>query len=447
MLKQNLLKQMKFRILLLFFLSAVTGFAQELLTLPSAIEAGLKNNFSIILQTNNAEVLKNNNTAGNAGMLPSLGLTTTQNNTIYTTHQEAFSGAVKDVSNAVNTSLNAGLQLNWTLFDGLNMFVNRQTLDMMQQLGENQSRVAVEEVVSQIAQQYFNIIQLKKVVEVSRDAVSLSVQRKKIAEAQIKLGSGSLQQLLQSTVDLNADSTQLLLQITVLQNAKTDMNYLLARDAATPFDISDTIRLMQLSGYGEFVDKAMQQNTDLLAAKMDQRLSELNVKSVQSGRYPQLNLLSGYNFILQKSQTGFAQFNRSFGPYIGFTASYNLFDGSNTSREIRNARIMLNSSEITVEQTSLDVRTGIMKLYNSYQTSLELIKLETRNIEAAQQNVDMAFAKYKLGTITDIELREMQKKLLDARYTLLQSQFDAKKAEIELLQLSGDLIGLFNPKN
>lgn len=187
----------------------------------------------------------------------------------------------------------------------------------------------------------------------------------------------------------------------------------------------------------------MTQNADLLAAKMDQRISELNVKAAQSDRYPRINLQSGYNFILQKSQTGFAQFNRSYGPYFGLTASYNLFNGLNTSREIRNARIMLNSSEITVQQTSLDVRASILKLYNTYKASLELVKLENKNIEAAQQNVDMAFAKYKLGTITDIELREMQKKLLDARYTLLQSQFDAKKAEIELMQVSGDLIGLF----
>ena len=434
---------MKIRISILLLLLVSTSYAQELLTLPSAIETGLKNNFSIILQSNNTQVLKNNNTAGNAGMLPSLGWTATQNNTIYTTHQEAFSGAVKDVANAMNTSLNTGLQLNWTLFDGLNMFVNRQTLDMMQQMGENQSRITVENAITQIAQLYFNIIQLNRVIEVSRDAVNLSVQRKMIAEKQLKIGSGSLQQLLQSTVDLNADSAQLMLQVSLIENAKADMNYLLARDAVTSFDIVDSIRLLQLSDYEDIVAKAMTQNADLLAAKMDQRISELNIKAAQSDRYPRLNLQSGYNFILQKSQTGFAAFNRSYGPYFGVTASYNLFNGLNTSREIRNARIMLHSSEINVQQTSLDVRASILKLYTTYKTSLELVKLENKNIEAAQQNVDMAFAKYKLGTITDIELREMQKKLLDAKYTLLQSQFDAKKAEIELMQLSGDLIGLF----
>lgn len=436
---------MKYRILLLLFLTATAGFAQEVLTLKSAVETALKNNFSIILQDNNAEILRNNNTAGNAGMLPSVGLTATQNNTVYTTHQEAFSGAVKDVANAMNTSLNTGMQLNWTLFDGMNMFVNKKTLDIMQQMGENQSRLVVEDVVTQIALMYYAVIQLENVVDVSRNAVLLSQQRKKIAQAQIDIGSGSMLQLLQSTIDLNADSAQLLLQQAQLRNAMTDLNYLMARDAATTFGIYDSIRLMQLESYDEIVTKALTQNTGLLAARMDQQLSELNVKGAQSARYPKLNLLSGYNFILQKSQTGFAQFNRSYGPYFGFTASVNLFNGSNTNREIRNARILLNNSEISVQQTSLEIRSAIFKLYNSYKAALDLVKLETTNIEAAKHNVDLAFVKYKIGTITDIEFREMQQKLLDAQYLLLQSQFDAKKAEIELLQLSGNLTNLYNP--
>lgn len=436
---------MKYRFSLIFILIACAGSAQEFLTLPSAIETGLKNNYSIILQINNVEILKNNNVAGNAGMLPSVGFTATQNNTVYTTHQEAFSGAVKDVSGAMNTSLNAGFQLNWTLFDGMNMFVNKKTLDMMQQLGENQSRIAVEETVSQIALMYFNIIQLKKVVEVSRDAVNLSLQRKEIAKAQITLGSGSLQQLLQSTVDLNADSALLLMQLSQLRNAKADMNYLLARDAGTAFEILDSIELVPLSSYEDIVFKAMTQNTELLAAKMEYRISQLDVERARSARYPQLDLLSGYNFILQKSQTGFAQFNRSYGPYFGLSAHINLFNGLNTSREIKNARILQNNSEISFEQTSLGMRTTILKLYNTYAAALELIQLEKKNSEAARRNVEMAFAKYKLGTITDIELREMQKKLLDAQYLLLQSQSEAKRAEIQLLQLSGSLISVYKP--
>ena len=90
---------------LLFVIITTTGFSQEIMTLPRAIETGLKNNFSIILQKNSEEISKNNNTLGNAGFLPVLGLTGTQNNTYSTTHQKTFTGTTRDITNARNNTL------------------------------------------------------------------------------------------------------------------------------------------------------------------------------------------------------------------------------------------------------------------------------------------------------------------------------------------------------
>lgn len=65
--------------------------------------------------------------------------------------------------------------------------------------------------------------------------------------------------------------------------------------------------------------------------------------------------------------------------------------------------------------------------------------MELINKEVAGRNVKVAFEKYRLGAINDIELRETQKKYIDAQYQLLLSQFQAKNAEIELLRISGEL--------
>ncbi len=434
---------MKTRLIIVLAFLAGSAAAQEILTLPAAVEWSLKNNFSIILQSNAAAIAKNNNTAGNAGMLPSLGWTGTQNNTVYTTHQRAFSGTEKNVTNALNTSVNTGLQLNWTLFDGMNMFAGKQMLGSLQELGENTSRAVLENTVADVALAYYNIVQLKQVVKVNEEAVRLSHERLKIAEARFSLGSGSQLAVLQSTVDLNTDSTSLLNQLTLLDNARADMNFLLARDANTPFDIYDSIQLITIGSYEDLAGKAMQQNTELLAARMDERIAELDLRIAQSARYPKVAFQSGYNFIRQKSQTGFAEYNQSYGPYFGLTASYTLFNGFNTSRNIRNARVMLNSGEVTVQQTGFDIRTRILKLYNSYKTALGIAGLQQANVAVARTNEYVAFEKYMLGSLSDIELREAQKKLIDSQYQLLEAQFQAKQAEIEIMRLSGDLMGLF----
>jgi len=429
---------LQFVILLLF--TSINSPAQEVMTLSRSIETGLKNNYSIILQRNQAQIAKNDNTIGNAGFLPSLDFSATQNNTISTTHQQQFSGQTKDVSNALNNTLNIGIQLNWTLFDGLDMFVSKKMLGVLEDLGENGTRIVVEGTVADITMTYYGIIQLAKLVRVAQDAVDLSMQRKYIAQAKLTLGAGSQLMLLQSTVDLNADSTRLIQQLVSLANTRTDFNRLLARDISTPFTIIDSIRMNDPVSYDSLVNKALMQNSQLIAARLNQDLARLGVRQAQSARYPSLNFTAGYSYSTLNSQTGFLQYNQSYGPSFGISLSYALFNGFNVNRTIKDARVLMNSGEIEVQDAELELRAGLLKLYNQYQSNLAVVKMQITNVEVAGENVNVAFEKYKLGSLNDVELREIQQKLIDAEYQLILSQFEAKKAEVELFRLSGDLL-------
>jgi outer membrane protein len=416
---------------------------QDTLTLFQAVQIGLENNYSIIIQKNNAQIATNNNTAGHAGFLPEVTLNATQNNTITTTHQDMFNGTSKDVTAAHGRSFNAGIQLTWTLFDGFSMFTNKSTLDVLEQMGETEARLTVENTVSAIIRNYYGIIQQQKMVQVLRDAVGLSLQRKQIAEAKLVLGSGSRPMLLQSTVDLNSDSTNLLNEMASLQGYKADLNRLLGRDPETAYTIVDTIILDNILSYGSLLEKARSQNAELTIAEHNKELSLLALKSARSQRYPSLAFQAGYSYNRLNSQTGFLEFNRSIGPSYGLTVSYPIFNGMNVSRDIHNAKIGISNSGYQFQDTESDIHTNLFKLFTGYTTSVQVVRLQSVNQDVARENVDVAFEKYRLGTINDIDLRETQKKFIDAQYQLLLSQFQAKEAEIELLRISGELVGLF----
>jgi len=433
-------KKIKFVPLLLLFFIPVISPAQEVMTLNKAIQVGLNKNYSILLQKNQAQISKNNNTLGNAGFLPSVDIDATQNINISTTHQEQFSGQTKDVTNAQNNTLNVGIQLNWTLFDGLNMFVSKKMLGILEDLGENGTRIVVEGTVADITMTYYGIIQLTNLVHVAQDAVDLSMQRKQIAQAKLSLGAGSQLMLFQSTVDLNADSTRLIQQLVQLANTKADFNRLLAYDVNTKLNLEDTIRINEPVNYDTILAKALKQNSQLIAARFNQDLARLSVRQAQSERYPTLNFAAGYDYSTLNSQTGFLQYNQSYGPSFGFNLTYTLFNGFNINRTIKNARILMNSGDIEVRDAEQELRTELLKLNNQYLSSLEVVKMQLTNVEVAHQNVTVAFEKYKLGSLNDVELREIQQKLIDAEYQLISSQFEAKKSEIELLRLSGELL-------
>lgn len=424
---------------LLFSLSPGPLFSQDTLTLGDAISTGLRENFSIILSRNNLELAQSNNTIGNAGMLPEVTLNGTNNNTYNTTYQKLFNGTERDVNNAQSRTFNANVALSWTLFDGLAMFTNKSILDELEAMGEMESRMMIENTVGAIILNYYGIVQQKKMVKVLQDAVDLSLQRKTIAQAKFSLGSESELTLLQASVDLNADSNNLIQQVASLQNARANLNQLLGREPGVMFETNESIDLLEALDYDSLLAQSATQNIDLLLSRSSVLLSEMDLRNAKSDRYPQLNFNASYGYNQLSAQTGYLEYNRAYGPAFGFTLSYNLFNGFNTSREIRNARIALNSAEVSRQQSEVDVTHSLYILYNDYKSNLDLVRLETINQDIARRNVEVALEKYRLGTISDIDLRETQKKLIDSQYQLLLAQFRTKQAETELRRISGEL--------
>ena len=416
----------------------VTG--QEILTLAEAIRIGLENNYSIMVTRNDALVASNNNTIGNAGFLPAVTLNATQNNTITNTHQETAAGNINDISGATNRNLNAGVQLSWTLFDGFSMFVGKNMLNILEEMGETQARITIENTLSAIILNYYGVIQQQKLIQVLEDAAALSLKRKNIMEAKINLGAGSELQLLQSTVDLNTDSINLIRETANMQQTMADLNQLLARNPETRFIATDSITLDDALSFDSLLARSKTQNSELLMAKSNADLNSLAVKDAQSQRYPKLNLNAAYNYNYLTAETGYLKNNRSLGPSFGLSLTYPLFDGFNIDRTIKNAKVELVTMETILKETDLGIHTDLYKLYIDYITNLRIVDIETLNKEVARENVDVAFEKYRLGSINDIELRETQKKFIDAQYQLLLSQFQAKKAEVELLRISGELV-------
>jgi outer membrane protein TolC len=191
--------------------------------------------------------------------------------------------------------------------------------------------------------------------------------------------------------------------------------------------------------YDNLLINARSENRDLQIARKNSDLSVLALKDAQSQRYPMLNFQTAYNYNQLNSQTGFLEYNQSYGPSFGFTISYPIFNGFNVNRTIANAKVELHTQQTQVRDTELSVQTDLYTIFIDYITNLQIVDIEIINQEVARKDMEVAFEKYRLGSISDIDLRETQKKYIDAQYQLLLSEFQAKQAETELLQISGEL--------
>ncbi len=429
-------KQISYIVGLLFCVT--NAIAQERLTLEEAIRIGLENNYDIKLSRNSQEISKNDLRYGMTAMLPTVTGNLVDVNNVQTSEVELSNGGTRNANNAKTTSLNYGASLNWKIFDGFQMFTNYDKLKEFDKLGELNVKLNVQTTIADIIASYFDLVAQEQQLEATQTALDVSNIRLKNADSRFKIGKGSKLELLAAKVDLSADSSQLLRQQSVYSSSKTKLNELLARDLNISFDVSDTIIVDKSLSFETLKIQAEGQNPYLQIAAVNQKLSELNLKTIKGARYPTVTITSGYNFAKTTSPpTGFSIRSNTHGFNYGITASVNIFNGLQQIKNEKNAELELNSSRINQAKTSQSINAQLIRLYNDYQTNLKLVEVEKRNIDVSEENLKITLEKYRLGSIVPLELREAQRNFVDANARFANAQYQAKLAEISLRELAG----------
>jgi outer membrane protein TolC len=192
--------------------------------------------------------------------------------------------------------------------------------------------------------------------------------------------------------------------------------------------------------YEKLLEETLLNNTSLLIASKNKTISEYDYKIVKSRSYPYVDASSGYNSYLYNYSDSPTDYQTNRGLSYGLTLGFNIFDGLNQRRNLRNSSLEVNNKELKYQEIEQGVKADLLTIYNAYGNYLRLVTLEEQNLETATENLEIAMERYKLGSLSGIDLREVQKSLLDARESLVSVEYQAKLAEISLLLISGRIL-------
>lgn len=413
----------------------------QVVTLEECVQIGLEKNFDIRIQRNNQLISDRDVTWGNAGLLPTIDVQSGYNiksDNANQTLADDTSSEIRIRNNNTET-LNASVNLDWTLFDGFNAQTNYKKLQELKGVGELNTQFTIENFIANISSAYYNLVQETMRLQNLQSAVKLSGEQLRIVEARYQIGSFSRLDLQQARVDFNADSSRLIRQYETLNASQIKLNEMMGLDnVEQPLVAADTtIDLKPLPIKEDMWNSVLSTNTLIQLAEKDVILSELNLKNIQSGYYPYLRLNTGYGFSHFNYDLGNYNKQRAWGPNVGVTIGITLFDGFNRNREQKNARTRIENRKLEKEQMRLALKSDFSNLWQAYLNNLSLLSLEKENVENARENYEIAIERYKLGDLAGILLREAQNSLLAAEERLLSAQYNIKINEISLLQISG----------
>jgi len=430
---------MRLYIYALLMLFSLNGIAQPLLTVEDAVAEALKNNYDIKLADNNLKIDQQNVSLANAGLLPNLYGSLSQNNSIQNSTQVRTDGTQQQLNNAKNNSLSYGVNLGWTIFDGFTMFAKYDQLKTLQRQGETELKFAITTTVADVMETYYTLVQQQQMLKALDTAVVISKQRVTTAKNRFSIGKASKLEVLNVEVDLNTDQTNYLKQLQEFKNTKTLLNQLLARDLTADFKVSDEVPTDDKLDLPTLMDMASKQNPQIQLALINKRVAELNLKQVKGARYPEVGVTTGYIFSESESSLGFARSNKGNGFSYGLTARINLFNGFLQNRNEKIARLQIQNTQVLIEQQTQEINTQLLTAFQTYLTNLDLVKLEASNVRIAEQNLDITMEKYRIGTITTLEVRTAQLNYVNALTRSSTAKLNAKLSEVGLNELAGNL--------
>lgn len=442
------MRYIKICLIALSLVSAADVMAQNSIrsSLPQFIETGLKNNYDLRIVRNEERIADNNANLANAGYLPTLSASAGYDGSSMNTDTKSRTdGSVTKSRNSFDHGYTAGINLDWTIFDGFKIQANYSRLQELRRQGQTQTRIAIEDYVAELTAEYYNFIQQRIRMRNLHNAVKLSKERLRIVLERYTIGSASRLDLQQAQVDFNADSALSLKQYELLATSRIKLYELMAvKDMEGKIIVADTtINVDDALVFDTLLNSTMRTNATLLRSSQNIRLAELDYKATMSRDFPYIKLNGGYNYSHTNFSDGATKNRDNWGATFGVKVGMTLFDGKRSSQR-RNARINIENADMARQQLEHSLRADLADLWQAYKNNLRLLSLERQNLITAQENHYIAHERYMLGDLSGIEMREAQQSLLDAEERILVAEYNTKLCEISLHQISGNIMIYMN---
>lgn len=415
-------------------------------SLQELINTALVNNYQIRILKNETVMAENNNTWGNAGLLPTVslngGLSTSFNNT-----EQHFSNGDTQQGNSANTSnTNLSLMANWTAFDGFAVYALKDQFGYLEELGQLNSKYYIDQTVADIVTAYYQLVYEHLLLRYYQESMSISRYRLHLEEQRQLYGSGLKLDHGQALVAYQTDSILLMAQENMIGNLRIELNRILNNDLENPVSAGEdnsSFDFIPVLAKDSLFSQIEQNNQMIKIQLLNELISETQVRIEKANHYPKIDLYGGYQFTQSTAEVGFILLNRNLGPTVGLNVSFNLYNGGRTNIAVKNARLEQDNTALNREQVHINLKAEALTYYQQYTSILQRISLAESNVQTMEEVYQIAAEQLQEGEINGYDFRTVQLSLLNARIVLLQEQFTLKLVEINLNRISGNVLSVY----
>jgi outer membrane protein TolC len=417
---------------------AVSSLASaDTLTLDVVLREALQNNPGYLAARADRGYAENaHSSLGTAGYLPTVAANGGLGWSKLDTRQERVD-TIQTVKGAQSTTRTAGVNANWTLFEGFAGPLAQKRLRLQRDQARASENVTREDLLRRAALAYANLARQERLRDAKDTLLRLSDERFRILQSRIASGSAARPDWLEGQVDRNADRAALIQQEATLYSARLDLAEAMGRDAAVEGGVGDDPLPSGALNPSALRGGLKDRQPELQLAEADRDLARIYLNEALAPLYPRLDATAGYNYTLANNDAGFVRENRTVGPSAGLQLTLPLFVGELPWRVRTRGRYALTAAEQRLREVQFAAQSEVDRAYSAWIAIDSAATLEREGLGYAKENLDLTFRRWKSGGLSYLEARLAQVKYLDAFTRAENTDYEAFRARLDVLRAAG----------
>jgi outer membrane protein len=343
----------------------------------------------------------------------------------------------------------AGLSATYVLFDGF----ERKFANASARYGEQETKGAEMDarrlLLSAVARNFYEAQLAKENIAIATAAEAFNQRQVVDAEARLRVGTGSLSDMLNFQIQANSAKFNFNLAKQSYQVSMIGLAALLGiSEAGFPGELklalleNETPEELNLPEKDPLIAYSFEHRPDVIQAKSTVKRTESDIGEARAGFFPTIDLAGTYDS-LRADDIGFE--GDDFGGSVALRLTYNLFAGGLTKARVREAESRKAEAESALENVSIEVSSDVRQSMETLKLAQAQLALERSNAKLVKQNRDLVEKEYTAGQTSLVRLNEAQRDLTNAQGRLALALVGLRLAWQNLDAATGKILLPFTP--
>lgn len=411
----------------------------DTLDLPTAIRYALDNNFSIRQAKERIREQEGLIVQVKAQALPNASI-----DSGYSKNADELSSDRGGSGGAASTqNWQIALNVRQTLYAGGGIKAALNAQSALREAALLDLQATIHAALFEVRTRFYNVLLAREQIKVQESNIQLLGEQLQIARNRFQAGASSNFEVLRAEV-AQANAQPALIRArngyrTAIDQLRQSLGYANSRS-------ENARKVPQFVGTLEFTPVSFDLEPSLNAARANRpelrRLARFEdarsagVRNAQSGYYPDLSVIGGYQFRKNNFSNRFA--DSLDGWTIGLQSSWAIFDGRATSGRVTQARSQLRQAQLTTAESTLAIEVEVRRAVSSLQEAAELAAAATKVVAQAEEALRLADARYGAGTVTQLDVLESRNAVTESRLNQIQANYDYNVAVAAMRRAIGE---------